>query len=355
MMFELFYNAALKATSPEELSTKLFSLSLDAIEPTPPFLTLAAKLAFQNKTKSVEVAYQLGANVDSIASGFAMAGNDAMVEQYRKEYSADKDYIGYGYAFVGNYAKVDEYLTEHNASINLILVGFALANNHEKVEEYLANYHPKVLVKDSDAKELDEKEKQQLAERQALYQTLINSIAEAYALTNNPDKVDEYLDKGANVDAIAKAYAFAGNHEKVEEYRVQHNADIYDIASGYKTKGTATPSFYRALNMLQGQGEAGKVIIDAIVRLKHGQDQFWNPYWMNSGAKLKLIIEAVESFPQSENMSDAIKDENSKLYKALNMHRLSPLTFLGRLGFYHTKSVQTANEELAKNESPQLT
>ena len=353
LMFELFYNAALNAKSPEELSKQIFLIGLDAIDPTPPFLTVAAKLAAKNKTQAVELMRQSGANVHSIAIGFAIAGNDDLVNHYQNEYNADTHYIAYGYAFAGNYKKVDEYLTQYDASIHFVLQGFALANNHEKVNEYLANYRPDILQKNVVYESAEEK-KSQLESRRALYQSLVTSIAESYALTGNLDKVEEFHAKGASIDNIARAFAFTGNHAKVEEYRTKYDANIFNIALGYKAMGRCTPPFYRALIAMNDQGEAGKIVIDSMLRLKKGQDQFWNPYWMNSGEKLKEIIHAIDTLPQDASLSDALKDENSTIYKALNMHRITPLTFLGRLGFYHTKSVQTAGEEITKTLSPQV-
>ncbi|KTD31610.1 hypothetical protein Lmor_2486 [Legionella moravica] len=347
LMFELFYNTALNAKSPEELSNNLYLISLDAIDPNPPFLSVAGKLAAKNKTRAVEHMRQCGANVHSIAAGFAIAGNDQFVDYYLNEFNADKNHIAYGYAFVGNHKKVDEYLTLHNASIHFVLQGFALANNHKKVNEYLANYRPNLMQKNVVYESAEEK-KTQLEQRRSFYQSLLTCIAESYALTGNLSKVEEYQSRGASTDDIARAFALAGNHAKVEEYRVQYGADVFNIALGYKVMGRNTPSFYRALLALNTHGEAGKIVIDAMMRLKQGQDQFWNPYWMNSGEKLKEIIDAVETLPQDTSLSDAIKDEHSRIYKALNMHRITPLTFLGRLGFYHTKSVQTAGEEITK-------
>jgi hypothetical protein len=354
VMFELFYNAALNASNPEELSTKLYSLGLDFIDPTPPFLTLAGKLALKNKTHSVELARQLGANVNSIASGFALAGKHDMVELYRTEYGAEENYIALAYAFIANHKKVDEYLTMHNANIHFVLQGYAFANNHKKVNEYLANYHPKSGAYGLDDEDPEEKEKQH-ALRSVDYHYALISIAQGYALVGNVDKVEEYRVKGASVDNIARAFAAIGNHEMVEHYRVKHSANIHDICVGYQAMGRTIPSFYRAIITLKEHGDAGQIVIDSLLRLKQGQDQFWNPYWMNSGAKLKQIIDAVDLLPQDKSLSELLKDEKSDLYQALNTHRLSPITFLGQLGFYHSKSVQNVHEQLDKNQEIKAT
>lgn len=354
VMFELFYNAALTANSAKELSDKIYSIGLDAIDTTPPFLTMAGKLASQNKTKSAELARQLGANVNSIASGFALAGNDDLVEQYRTEYKAEENFIALAYAFAGNHKKVDEYLTEHEVNIHFVLQGYAFANNHEKIDEYLANYKPDSASFYHVYEHLEDK-KRYHEKRSERYRAMLTSIGEGCALAGNVDKADDYRAKGACVDNIAKAFAAIGKHEQVEHYRVQHNANIDDICLGYQAMGKPIPSFYRAIISLKEHGDAGKIVINSLIRLKQGQDQFWNPYWMNSGTKLKQITDAVDKLPQDKNLDEIIKDENSDLYKALNTHRLSPITFLGRFGFYNSKSIQIVNEELDKNLETQAT
>ncbi|WP_298626891.1 hypothetical protein [uncultured Legionella sp.] len=354
-MFELFYNAALTAESPEQLSAKLYSISLDAIDPNPPFLSMAGKLASRNKTRSVEQARQLGANITPIAAGFVIAGNDELVDFYRTEYNAEVDYIALTYAFIGNHKKVDEYLTEHDANIHFVLQGYAFANNHEKVNEYLSNFHPESQAYSHYQDDSDKVNETRHAIRSVYYQKLLTSIGEAYALAGNADKAEEFRAKGASVDSIAKAFAAIGKHEQVEYYRVKHGANIHDICLGYTALGQTIPSFYRAINSLEEHGDAGRIVIDSLLRLKQGQDQYWNPYWMNSDTKLNKIVDAVDKLPQDANLSDILRDKDSELNKAMSINRLSPLTFLGRLGFYQCKSIQVVNEQLDKQQETQAT
>ncbi len=349
VMFELFYNTALTASNADDLGRNLYLQTLDAIDPKPPFLTIAGKLASQNKTQSVELLRQLGANVNSIAAGFVLAGNDDMAEFYRTEYKAGSEHIALAYAFIGKHEKVDEYLTEHQVDIHTVLYGYCFANNHTKIAEYLRNFHPDSLAHGQYNGDLQEKDTQN-ALRMIQYHELLTTVGEGYALAGNAEKAEEYRSKGASVDRLAKSFAAIGAHEQVEQYRIQHGANIYDICTGYQAMGRNIPSFYRTIITLQEHGEAGQIVIKSLLRLKQGQDQYWNPYWMNSGVKLNQIADAVNKLPQDANLDDIIKDENSELYQALNMHRLSPITFLGQLGFYHSKSIQAVTEQLDKEQ-----
>ncbi|KTD64957.1 hypothetical protein [Legionella shakespearei] len=314
MMFELFYNAALKANDPKALQDNLVQLALNAREPTPPFFTLAGKLASQNKVQAAENLRIAGADPTSVATGFAFAGNHDMVLHYEQQYEAELGPIVFGYAMANNHEKVEEYRAY--VDINFIVQGYVFAGNHDKVKECYK-----------------------------MYQAHVDAIASAYAMAGYHDKAEEYrVEYGANVNEIARGYAFANNHKKVEEYRFNHDANIVIIANGYGFRGHNTPPFYQAVNLLKAQGKIGDPIIDSMLRLQKGQDQFWNPYWINSDVKLDAIVKAVLSLQETDNIEDLIKDENSELYKALNMQRLAPITFLGRLGFYHAKTLMNVSE-----------
>jgi hypothetical protein len=320
MMFELFYNAALKGNNPEELRENLVQQALYVRETTPPFFTIAGKLASQNKVQAAENLRLLGADPTSIATGFALAGNHDMVIHYEQNYEVQIGPVAFGYAMANNHEKVEEY--RPYVDINFIVQGFVFAGNHDKVKEYYK-----------------------------MYQAHVDAIASAYAMAGYHDKVEEYRAVyGASVNEIARGYAFANNHKKVEEYRLNYDANIVIIANGYDFRGNNTPPFYQAINRLKAQEKIGDPIIDSMLRLQKGQDQFWNPYWINSDVKLDAIVKAVLSLQETDNIEDLIKDENSELYKALNMQRLAPITFLGRLGFYHAKTLINVSE--AVNNEP---
>lgn len=318
MMFELLYNAALKAQNPIGLRDNLVKLALNARESIPPFHTLAGKLASQNKVEAVEVFRQAGADPTPIATGFAFAGNDDMVAYYVTNFEAQIGPIAFGHALANHHEKVEEY--RPYVDINYIAQGYAMAGNHDKVKECYK-----------------------------MYQANVNAIAEAYAMAGYHDKVEEYrVEYGANVDEIGRSYAFANNHKKVEEYRLNHNANVVIIADGYQFRGERTPPFYQAVTLLKEHGKTGDSIIESMLRLQKGQDQYWNPYWINSDIKLDAIVKAVLSLQEKDNIEELIKDENSSLYQALNMQRLSPITFLGRLGFYHAKTLMNVSEAASK-------
>lgn len=103
------------------------------------------------------------------------------------------------------------------------------------------------------------------------------------------------------------------------------------------------PSFDCAVQILEAYGVVGKEIIKSMNRLKKGQQNHWNPYWMNSGKKLERIINAVE---HNQNLEQILADRNSKLYKALNIQRLIPVTFFGSCGINQAKSLLMVTKEM---------
>lgn len=104
--------------------------------------------------------------------------------------------------------------------------------------------------------------------------------------------------------------------------------------------------YTKAINLLKNY-EMGKSIIASMVRLKEGE-QSWNPYWINSELKLQGIIAAVLKLEEGEvDLVSLIQNEKSELHESLNMQRLLPITFLGRLGFNHAKSAMIVEDEVA--------
>ncbi|WED41978.1 hypothetical protein [Legionella cardiaca] len=182
-MFDEVYTIAIESNDFEELKRKLKKIHIDAPSIKDGFfVTAAAQLAIKGKNNKVEWMRQLGANVDDIAYGYALAGNHERAEAYRTAHGANVDAIAYGYALVGNHERVETYRTEHGANVNFIVSGYARAGNHKRVEAYRTEH-------------------------------------------------------GANVDAIAYGYARAGNHERVEAYRTEHGAKVDSIAYGYARAG----------------------------------------------------------------------------------------------------------------------
>ncbi|MFI4962742.1 MAG: hypothetical protein ACHP6H_02680 [Legionellales bacterium] len=103
-----------------------------------------------------------------------------------------------------------------------------------------------------------------------------------------------------------------------------------------------------ALGQMDKGGDAGKVIKKAMLRLKSGMDDKWNPYWINATAKLDAINRAILKLPEKADLPALLKNPESELYKALNLQRISPVTFFGRVGWNHTQSIQAVTEEMTR-------
>lgn len=327
-MFDEIYNSALHATE-DELRTLIAEqfFNVDVFENTPPFHTPAGKLAANNHVDAAEKLRSLGANANAIAQGYAMARNYDQVKNYRVYLNADIAGLVRAYAFAGNDAQVDFYLTEYSlneyqytANVNAAALGYALANNSPKAEGFRLNDFANTTT-----------------------------IAEGFLFAGNDEQVDEYcLLYKADVNIVAQSYATIGRFDKVEEFRVKHGADVRIIAKAPITP--ETPLFYRALHLLTLQGDMGDKIISTILRLKKGDENRWNPYWMNSGEKLKRILIAIEGLQgTATTLPDALNDKTSELYKAINMARITPLTLFNKQSVIinQTRSLTTVLEAVS--------
>ncbi|MBA3537366.1 MAG: hypothetical protein H0T84_12290 [Tatlockia sp.] len=103
--------------------------------------------------------------------------------------------------------------------------------------------------------------------------------------------------------------------------------------------------FEKAVEKLTLYGTSGQKIIEAMRRLKEGEENYLNPYWINSSTKLKAIIAAVNKIHLNSSLNDLIQNKESELYKALNSPRLLPITFLGQFGFNHAKSLMNVEDQ----------
>lgn len=112
------------------------------------------------------------------------------------------------------------------------------------------------------------------------------------------------------------------------------------------------PEYYRVIRSLKNKGEVSDKMIEVMKRLKQGKENYWNPYWMNSGVKLDCIINALNDLENIDALEDALNDNASELYAAVNMTRLSPLTFLGQFGYNRSKSLLMVEE--VKEEEQEL-
>lgn len=114
------------------------------------------------------------------------------------------------------------------------------------------------------------------------------------------------------------------------------------IAIPTKSTGSAATISTDIREKLANYGNIGKTIIQQLERLEHGAKSH-NPYWMNSSKKIRSIIQALENLPQNTTeaqLQTFSHDPGSALFKALNKHRLTPLTFLGQLAWNRAKTLQ---------------
>ncbi|MCL9685186.1 ankyrin repeat domain-containing protein [Legionella maioricensis] len=131
-----------------------------------------------------------------------------------------------------------------------------------------------------------------------------------------------------------------------EEGETHGQNDIPSITADCTLTDSVASPFERAVNIIKNHGTAGEAIITAMNRLRDGQKNHWNPYWMNSGAKLECIIDAIQSLQENDNLEQVLTDQNSTLYQALNIQRLIPITFWGRAGINQAKSLMIVNDEV---------
>ncbi|MFC3907878.1 hypothetical protein ACFORL_02125 [Legionella dresdenensis] len=343
-MFDAIYQAA-KNNKTSELKDQF----LNYINSKPPFLTPAGQHALEGNDKAVELLRRYGACPNSIAMGYAIAGNHAKVEEYRAPpHNADKDLIAHGYAFVGNEEKVAWYRDKLKADIAFIAAGYALAGNDSKADEYfkqdkdLAHFIAAAYVSVGSDKKMkvyrdihkadpsyialayathnNHKKVEKYREK---YKADVNEIVIGYALAANYDKVEEYRTKyKADVNAIAFGYALTQNHDKVEEYYSKHHACVRKIARAYSPGDM--PVFYKAVYYLdKKKNNTANELIGVLIRLKNGQNSH-NPYWMNSKQKLDRLVKAINKLEKDAPLSTLVQDKNSELHKALNYQRITP-------------------------------
>ncbi|KTC88029.1 MULTISPECIES: hypothetical protein [Legionella] len=140
---------------------------------------------------------------------------------------------------------------------------------------------------------------------------------------------------------------------KVEEYRALYQIPVNIIARIYaksSPEGTEVPRFYQIIDRLVVQGEVGEKLIAVMDRLALGKNS-WNPYWIGCSAKLDAIISAIENLEKTssdtefcQNIIDASSDQDSELYRALNIPRISRVTFWGQFGYERSKSLIAVQE-----------
>jgi hypothetical protein len=208
-MYNYIYKIAREASSFEDLGRKLEGLDIDAPKEGNPYLTVATQLAIEGRVDRVDWLRRLGADINLLVQGHAIAGNHEQVEVCRKRHGAHVDSIARGYALAGNLEQVEVYRRDHKALVDAIANGHAVAGNHEQVKVYRSSYEADV-----------------------------HTIAYGYALARNLELVEYYrLQHSIKPDWIAYSHAAAGNHKQVEVYLKQHGANVKAVADGYELAG----------------------------------------------------------------------------------------------------------------------
>lgn len=153
--------------------------------------------------------------------------------------------------------------------------------------------------------------------------------------------------------ALSAFRSFNVPMERVIKINKLNSRGVYEQSYFLNTENIITPtpaitstvaSSYQ--NKLEACGVLGTEIMQQIKRLEVGSNSY-NPYWMNSSKKLKAIIDSLNKLsPKIDEASLKMiaVDPREELYNALNIQRISPLTFFGRLGWNNAKSLQSVHD-----------
>ncbi|MDP1604538.1 MAG: hypothetical protein Q8M03_14875 [Legionella sp.] len=289
---------------------------------------------------------------DAILSGYVLAGNDEKVKEALKHDSKKIYVITYHYALAGNDEKVEEYCDEEDVSqLTNVAAAYARANNHQRVNYYYAKGADASLIASAYASvgnHVKVAEYEGFAKQSATYnaQKTAQVIARGYAHGGFHDDAEIYRKAySIPVNYIAHTYALTGQHQKVEEFRKKHNADVEVIAQGYD-KFKKAPPFYKAINILKEYAE-GSAVIEVMKRLQKGEDNKWNPYWMNSKDKLHGIVSVINKQKAGFNLAEMLNDKTSDLYRAINKSRITPLTIFGTPRWDKSKSLTATKRAMS--------
>jgi hypothetical protein len=223
----------------------------------------------------------------------------------------------------------DAFIKEHIRAVeknnSFLFFGDEVALSQESKKEILnLGAHNKLLIRIKDNLELWQKGKLD----KSIFIANLNQIFEQASTTTRPNFAQwphlynelinnfPYMDEGLNdlYTLMRHQLSVILNTDELKyEQPTPNNCKLYN----------------KAINCLSGHGAVGKTIMDSMIRLKQGDESWLNPYWINSGVKLKAIIGAVLNIDEQETLEELMADKNSDLYKAVNMSRLLPITFLG--------------------------
>lgn len=199
-MFDTVYKLTLEATDIDDLKRKLGYLDVNARKISNPYITAATQLAMDGNVDRAEWLRELGASNDSIAFGYAHAGNDEQVAIYFTEYCVNAYCIAMGYAMGGHIKQVAIYHAKYSLDANCIAIGYALGGHHEQVEACIRE------------NKID-----------------INQLACAYARVGNIEKTEAFRLQYAevNVDDIVGIYIDSKNHAGLKKYSINCLLDSY--------------------------------------------------------------------------------------------------------------------------------
>jgi len=190
---------------------------------------------------------------------------------------------------------------------------------------------------------------------------IYTDVAEGYARAGREKELNDLLKKEypKNNDIIngpLRGFIIAGNTDSIEALRVKYAVGAEKIAKLYVEVARENliseqiPPFYKAILTLStcqfGFPSSVKVfpaLIESMERLYKGKQSRFNPYWMNSGAKLDKIIHAINGLGPDALLDDEMRNPESALYKAMNTQRITPITFFG---FNHARSVMKVEDAL---------
>lgn len=242
-MFDDIYKIVVEATDLNDLYphkiTSRYHGNIDTRKKNEPNITVAAQLAKEAEVDKVEWLRLLGANVNAIAYGYALAGNDKQVEIYRTEHQASFEDIAEAYAQAGNHDRVEEYREKYPGSEDAIARGYAKAGDDKRVEEYREKYQASVYFIAAGYAEAGNHERVEAYLKDYKDSNMVASIAYSYARAGYHEQAEAYREKyrTSAISDIARGYAFAGNDEQVEIYRTKYKASVNDIACGYAKSG----------------------------------------------------------------------------------------------------------------------
>lgn len=299
--------------------------------------------------------------INTLLTGYAYANNQQQIARYRNMLNKDQrvkalalGYTSGGHEFALSVEDAANPQIITNKAIGCIMRGDLASVTNEIKQHLLTDHYMITLLAQLGYDELVTEHElidEQAANCSILQSDRIEAIILGYLYANHWAKVEEYRNKYSMSPEVMdvlyqKAYERCGIKKptaalpKPEQPSVQpiilNIGEVDDLILN-KTK-----------EKLLGLGKLPicNQLIQSLDRLKQGQDNFWNPYWIGSREKLSKIIVALQPINTIENLIKSISDKQSQLYEALNTQRLLPITFLGHFGHNQAKTLINTQEQL---------